>query len=238
MDCLKHWVWLLKRRGSAEDTPQESVGYLSHPRLFPDMEQSEGEQESQAESHVESKSSVKSLPGGTAHVKLEIKKHAVTDDYKLSKRVLGLGINGKVLECFNKETGQKCALKVCVFCPFFPYLCFGGQSSFRVKATCSVLTFLKEWCVKNLNVWKHLLSQHWSPSLSLFQNILCSFQNNVISCKILVLIFKRQESGGENCVLVCSGRKLVRFWMNILCNTHEGNYFGSCAVNRPKLWNT
>ncbi|XP_005522245.1 MAP kinase-activated protein kinase 3 [Parus major] len=76
------------------------------------MEQSEGEQESQAESHVESKSSVKSLPGGTAHVKLEIKKHAVTDDYKLSKRVLGLGINGKVLECFNKETGQKCALKL------------------------------------------------------------------------------------------------------------------------------
>lgn len=129
MDCLKHWVWLLKRRGSAENTPQESVGYLCHPRLFPDMEQSEGEQESQAESHVESKSSVKSLPGGTAHVKLEIKKHAVTDDYKLSKRVLGLGINGKVLECFNKETGQKCALKVCVFCLFFPYLWFGGQSS-------------------------------------------------------------------------------------------------------------
>lgn len=93
------------------------------------MEQSEGEQESQAESHVESKSSVKSLPGGTAHVKLEIKKHAVTDDYKLSKRVLGLGINGKVLECFNKETGQKCALKVCVSCLFFPYLWFGGQSS-------------------------------------------------------------------------------------------------------------
>uniref|UniRef100_A0A803Y5S7 non-specific serine/threonine protein kinase n=1 Tax=Meleagris gallopavo TaxID=9103 RepID=A0A803Y5S7_MELGA len=50
---------------------------------------------------------------GAAHVKLEIKKHAVTDDYKLSKRVLGLGINGKVLECFHKETGQKCALKVC-----------------------------------------------------------------------------------------------------------------------------
>ncbi|KAM6344588.1 MAP kinase-activated protein kinase 3 isoform 1-T7 [Alca torda] len=76
------------------------------------MEQSEGEQESQPESHVDSKSSVKSLPGGEAHVKLEIKKHAVTDDYKLSKRVLGLGINGKVLECFNKQTGQKCALKL------------------------------------------------------------------------------------------------------------------------------
>lgn len=104
------------------------------------MEQSEGEQESQPESHVDSKSSVKSLPGGEAHVKLEIKKHAVTDDYKLSKRVLGLGINGKVLECFNKETGQKCALKVCRFFLFF--LIYGLEARVHcqspVKATCSV----------------------------------------------------------------------------------------------------
>uniref|UniRef100_A0A8V1AJI9 non-specific serine/threonine protein kinase n=1 Tax=Gallus gallus TaxID=9031 RepID=A0A8V1AJI9_CHICK len=76
------------------------------------MERDGGEQESQPESHVESRSGVKPVPGGAAHVKLEIKKHAVTDDYKLSKRVLGLGINGKVLECFHKETGQKCALKL------------------------------------------------------------------------------------------------------------------------------
>lgn len=44
--------------------------------------------------------------------KLEIKRNAVTDDYKVSNQVLGLGINGKVLECFNKKTGEKCALKV------------------------------------------------------------------------------------------------------------------------------
>ncbi|AWP03288.1 MAP kinase-activated protein kinase 3 [Scophthalmus maximus] len=44
--------------------------------------------------------------------KLEIKRHAVTDDYKISSQVLGLGINGKVLECFNKKTGEKCALKI------------------------------------------------------------------------------------------------------------------------------
>lgn len=46
------------------------------------------------------------------HPKLDIKRNAVTDDYKISSQVLGLGINGKVLECFNKKTGQKCALKV------------------------------------------------------------------------------------------------------------------------------
>lgn len=55
---------------------------------------------------------------GSAHFLLpvypkpEIKRHAVTDDYKVSTRVLGLGINGKVLECFNKKTWEKCALKV------------------------------------------------------------------------------------------------------------------------------
>lgn len=44
--------------------------------------------------------------------RLEPKKYAVTDDYQLSKQVLGLGVNGKVLECFHRRTGQKCALKV------------------------------------------------------------------------------------------------------------------------------
>ncbi|KAG9332624.1 hypothetical protein JZ751_014722 [Albula glossodonta] len=46
------------------------------------------------------------------HPKLEIKRNAVTDDYKVSSQVLGLGINGKVLECYNKKTGEKCALKI------------------------------------------------------------------------------------------------------------------------------
>uniref|UniRef100_A0A8C4TGU9 non-specific serine/threonine protein kinase n=1 Tax=Erpetoichthys calabaricus TaxID=27687 RepID=A0A8C4TGU9_ERPCA len=44
--------------------------------------------------------------------KLEIKRNAVTDNYKVSSQVLGLGINGKVLECYNKKTGEKCALKI------------------------------------------------------------------------------------------------------------------------------
>ncbi|XP_046731567.1 MAP kinase-activated protein kinase 3 isoform X2 [Silurus meridionalis] len=49
---------------------------------------------------------------GAGFPKLEIKRNAVTDDYKISTQVLGLGINGKVLECFNKKTGEKCALKI------------------------------------------------------------------------------------------------------------------------------
>jgi len=36
----------------------------------------------------------------------------ITDDYRLSNTVLGLGINGKVMECYSKKDGHKYALKV------------------------------------------------------------------------------------------------------------------------------
>lgn len=36
----------------------------------------------------------------------------ITADYEISKTVLGLGINGKVVECFRKSTREKFALKV------------------------------------------------------------------------------------------------------------------------------
>uniref|UniRef100_UPI00398F5C81 MAP kinase-activated protein kinase 2-like isoform X1 n=1 Tax=Pristiophorus japonicus TaxID=55135 RepID=UPI00398F5C81 len=42
----------------------------------------------------------------------EIRKNAITDDYRVSTHVLGLGVNGKVLECVHKKTGEKCALKI------------------------------------------------------------------------------------------------------------------------------
>lgn len=51
-------------------------------------------------------------PIAPGHPKLEIRRNAVTDEYKVSSQVLGLGINGKVLECYNKKSGEKCALKV------------------------------------------------------------------------------------------------------------------------------
>ncbi|GAB0092119.1 MAP kinase-activated protein kinase 2 [Sergentomyia squamirostris] len=36
----------------------------------------------------------------------------ITDDYEISSRILGLGLNGKVVQCINKRTGEKFALKV------------------------------------------------------------------------------------------------------------------------------
>lgn len=49
---------------------------------------------------------------GFKAVNLETKSHNITQDYKISKSVLGVGINGKVVECTNRKTGLKFALKV------------------------------------------------------------------------------------------------------------------------------
>ncbi|OWK54051.1 MAP kinase-activated protein kinase 2 [Lonchura striata] len=48
---------------------------------------------------------------------LQIRKNAITDDYKVTTQVLGLGINGKVLEIFSKKSGEKFALKMLQDCP-------------------------------------------------------------------------------------------------------------------------
>jgi mitogen-activated protein kinase-activated protein kinase 2 len=42
---------------------------------------------------------------------MQPKKNPITDDYSLSSSVLGLGINGKVIECTSKADGKKYALK-------------------------------------------------------------------------------------------------------------------------------
>jgi len=43
---------------------------------------------------------------------LHPKRVPISHDYRLSSHVLGLGINGKVIECYSKADGQKYALKV------------------------------------------------------------------------------------------------------------------------------
>ncbi len=41
------------------------------------------------------------------------KKHPITNDYTILTKTLGVGVNGKVLECIHKATGETRALKVC-----------------------------------------------------------------------------------------------------------------------------
>lgn len=51
------------------------------------------------------------MDSGTPRGTLTVKTNPITEDYKISSTVLGLGINGKVVECFDSH-GEKCALKV------------------------------------------------------------------------------------------------------------------------------
>ncbi|XP_064632794.1 MAP kinase-activated protein kinase 2-like [Lineus longissimus] len=48
----------------------------------------------------------------SSHRALRPRKNPITDEFNISGTVLGLGINGKVVECFSKATGEKFALKV------------------------------------------------------------------------------------------------------------------------------
>lgn len=41
-----------------------------------------------------------------------MRRSVITDDYRVTSQVLGMGINGRVLEIFHKESGEKYALKV------------------------------------------------------------------------------------------------------------------------------
>ncbi|XP_015227924.1 PREDICTED: MAP kinase-activated protein kinase 2-like [Cyprinodon variegatus] len=58
-------------------------------------------------------------PTGQFHARphLQIHKNAITDEYKITGQVLGLGINGKVVEIFQRKTGDKYALKMLQDCP-------------------------------------------------------------------------------------------------------------------------
>lgn len=52
------------------------------------------------------------MMGDSQSRNLQPKKNPITDEYKITNSVLGLGINGKVVECFSRATGDKFALKV------------------------------------------------------------------------------------------------------------------------------
>jgi len=49
---------------------------------------------------------------GTPKNPVKFKTNNLTEDYKISANVLGLGISGKVLSCTEIESGEKCALKI------------------------------------------------------------------------------------------------------------------------------
>ncbi|KAG2467922.1 MAP kinase-activated protein kinase 2 [Polypterus senegalus] len=81
--------------------------------MFPNQQQQQQQQQQQPQHPVQS---FPLFPQIGVKVGLQIKKNAITDDYRVTSQTLGLGINGKVLEIFCKKTGNKMALKMLQDC--------------------------------------------------------------------------------------------------------------------------
>lgn len=61
----------------------------------------------------------------TGHQTFKAKTVPITDEYLIGKNVLGLGISGKVVECFSKKANHKYALKVWSYSCICSLLCGG-----------------------------------------------------------------------------------------------------------------
>ncbi|TKS70995.1 MAP kinase-activated protein kinase 3 [Collichthys lucidus] len=96
------------QNGNEKEKPLQAPKAEAEPNTLSDKPKQQQEQQEPAPPAADSDTHFP-LP---VYPKLDIKRNAVTDDYKISSQVLGLGINGKVLQCFNKKTGEKCALKI------------------------------------------------------------------------------------------------------------------------------
>lgn len=57
------------------------------------------------------------MMGDTQSRQFQTKKNPITDDYRITNQVLGLGINGKVVQCYSKSSSEKFALKVLRYVP-------------------------------------------------------------------------------------------------------------------------
>lgn len=55
---------------------------------------------------------------GSKRAPLVPKKRQIIQDYSITDNVLGLGINGKVVECFDRTTNMKYAIKVSLYVYF------------------------------------------------------------------------------------------------------------------------
>lgn len=82
-------------------------------------------------------------PESTLKSTLKIKKKVITEEYKLAGQVLGIGINGKVWEIFQKKSGKNYALKVMIFINPFKIL-FEKVCLFACFITKIIFKFLKQ----------------------------------------------------------------------------------------------
>ena len=116
--------WFQKKNKLTNNKNCEQPSYSKSEQIFDFSPISEGNSETSEtdqNTKMKSKSTEKGLQAinqlllsvvGSPRSSLDTKKTPITDDYQISHNVLGLGINGKVVEVKNKKDGLKYALKV------------------------------------------------------------------------------------------------------------------------------
>lgn len=75
----------------------------------------------------------------------------ITDDYEISNTVLGLGINGKVVQCTAKKTSNKYALKVSNNLPTYivsPNIPFRSSCLHFLLTSSSSSFCLRKYCTR------------------------------------------------------------------------------------------
>lgn len=92
--------------------PQSAGGEFTHLRSVEGNEKSFAMKKSTRKGLATINKLLTSMVSGAPRSGLAVKTTPLTDDYSISNNVLGLGINGKVVECTDKRTRTKYALKV------------------------------------------------------------------------------------------------------------------------------
>ena len=121
---------------------------------------------------------------------LQPKKHPITNDYTILTRCLGVGVNGKVLECIHKATGERKALKV------------SGDSELKYNVVCrakggvwwaSIGITSPHTCTHT-----HILVQRWAKLLDRKLKAFSFFAENVFFSKSLTWL--RSTSWNWSCL--------------------------------------
>jgi len=102
----------------------------------------------------------------------------IENDYRISNNVLGLGINGKVVQCFSVETGNKYALKVRM------------DKNKHITMSCYCYIFVFQVLV-DCNKARREIDLHWRASGCInIVNIIDVYENMYMDKKCLLVVME------------------------------------------------
>lgn len=110
--ATKWRFWRKSKRAVLEENEQESKRKRSEPVVVTQFIMQEETDRASPEQEARRKTMVEPTLNRSVDQGRLPKTTPIVEDYEISNHVLGLGINGKVVQCYDKKTRQKYALKV------------------------------------------------------------------------------------------------------------------------------